>query len=338
MPVSQRTLHVELMAGPDLLEGPGAAAVDVLRLVNTLALLRGQRRVPVAWQWISAQGSALRRPGAVGRRTRWPDVLLVPGWAARSGAHLSRLVSRDAAAAARLRAVHEAGGQIVALYTGVALAGSARLVEGRRAVVPWPFMAAVLRHAPGLELAEGEAWTRSDRLWTADSPVAATELLLRVLQHLGLEDLAESARVVLTHAPERQRLARAVAEDNATRLGPGALERARRWLEDHLHEPYSLAATARAAATSERSLLRHFRAVFAQTPLQMLHALRVTRARMLLETSYLSIDAIAERCGWRDTAMLRRVFSAATGLTPAAYRERHRLRTRRRQWGQDLAN
>ncbi|MFM8857386.1 MAG: helix-turn-helix domain-containing protein, partial [Actinomycetota bacterium] len=121
-----------------------------------------------------------------------------------------------------------------------------------------------------------------------------------------------------------------------SRIGPGAMERARRWLEDHLHEPYSLAATARAAAISERSLLRHFAAAFGQTPLQMLHELRITRARMLLETSYLPVEAIAERCGWRDPAMLRQAFRRATGTTPAAYRERYRLRVERRRWGSEL--
>jgi transcriptional regulator GlxA family with amidase domain len=151
-------------------------------------------------------------------------------------------------------------------------------------------------------------------------------------------DLSEAGRSVLLPAPERQRLGKAVALDNPKRMGPGALERARRWLEENLREPYSLGATARAAATSKRSLLRHFRTAFGQTPLQMLHDMRITRARMLLETTYLPIEVIAERCGWRDVAMLRRVFRRATGLTPAVYRDRFRMRTERRRWGSDLGS
>jgi transcriptional regulator GlxA family with amidase domain len=202
--------------------------------------------------------------------------------------------------------------------------------------VPWPFIPSVLRHAPTLQLAEGAAWVVDDRLWTADSPTLASELTLEWLAACGLSELAQAARVVVLHAPERQRLVKAIADDAQGRVGPGTLERARRHLEDHLHEPYDLQATARAAATSSRSLLRHFRAAFGQTPLQMLHALRVTRARMLLETTYLPIETVAERCGWRDPAMLREVFRRATGLTPAVYRERYRLRTGRRLWGRDL--
>lgn len=336
-----KPLRVELLTGEDWLDGPAAAVLDVLRVINSLAQMRGASQAPVSWQWTSVDGRALRRvPVAPARRVQRADVIVVSGWAARSGAHLSRLVARDRAACARLRAVHETGGHVVVLYTGVALVGEAGLLDGRRAVVPWPFIPSVLRHAPHAQLIDGEAWAEDGRTWTADSPTLATALALEVLQRLGCGELVDAARAVLLHSAERQRLAQAVVRDQRVqggRVGPGTLERARRWLEAHLHEPYRQAELARAASTSERSLLRHFRASFDQTPLQMLHAMRVTRARMLLETTYLPLDVVAERCGWRDPAMLRDVFRRATGLTPAAYRERHRLRAKRREWGRDLA-
>ena len=331
-----RVQHWEILVCDDGLEGPGAAIADLLRSINLLASMRGGRLDPLAWQWTNPCGDAVRRRAGHGPRARRPDVLVVPGWHARNGPHLNRLVARDAVACERLCAVHAAGGQVLAVFTGVALASEAGLLEAARAVVPWPFIASVLRHAPTLELAAGEAVVEHDRVWTVDSPTLATEAALALLRAGPLADLAEAARAVVLHAPERQRLARAVAADARSRVGPGLLERARRWLEDHLHEPYCLADTARAAGTSERSLLRHFKASFGQTPLAMLHAMRVTRARMLLETSYLGTEAIAERCGWRDAAMLREVFRRATGVTPVAYRARYRLRTARREWGREL--
>lgn len=327
---------MELIAGADHLQGPAAAAIDTLQVLNAVASLRGATLPPLRWQWCGPDGLALRRAGSGGRRVARPDVLLVPGWLARNGPHLSRLVERDCGAASRAQAVHRAGGQVLALYTGVALLGRAGLLEQRRAAVPWPFIQSVLRHAPHLQLAEGEAWVEHDGMWTADSPALATELLLRALQARGLDDLAEAGRAVLLHTPERQRLVKAVAQSSTARVGPGTLERARRWLEDHWHERFDMAAVAHAAATSERSLLRHFREAFGHTPLQHVQLLRITHARMLLETTYLPIETIAERCGWHDAANLRTVFARHTGSTPGAYRERHRLRTPRREWGQDL--
>lgn len=331
-----RPVRIEILVCEGMLQGPAAAALDCLQLVNQLAEMRGAKRPPTTWQWSRPDGRAVRgRPLPPAARA-WPDVLLFPGWDARNGPHLDQLVERDRAACGRLQRIHAGGGHLVALYTGVALLGEAGLVDGRSVVVPWPFVQSTARHAGELRLAEDAAWMEDHRLWTAGSPVLATELMLNVLHRCGLGDLSDAARTVLLHAPERQRLAGAIARERPTRLSPGALERARRWLEKHLHEPYSLAATAAAAATSERSLLRHFRSTYGQTPLQMLHELRITRARMLLETTYLPIEAIAEHCGWRDSAMLHEVFRRCTGLTPATYRERFRLRTARRQWGREL--
>lgn len=350
-PARQSPMRWEILLCEGGLEGPTGAIADLLRLVNTIAALRGARHDPVTLHLRNVEGRLVRPPAysmaRVARlapaqrlpmvnRNQLPDVLVVPGWQAHNGPHLNRLVKRDQQACNRLRAIHAAGGHVVGLFNGVALLGQAGLLDQVPTVVPWPFVPSVLRHAPTAHLVTGQALVEHQRIWTVDSPVLATEAALAVLQYSGLQELAESARAVFLHSAQRQGLSHAIAADARSRVGLGSLERARRWLEDHLHEPYSLADTARAAATSERSLLRHFRLTYGQTPLQMLHDLRVTRARVLLETTYLSTEAIAERCGWRDPVMLREVFRRATGLTPAAYRERYRLRGARREWGRDL--
>ena len=351
----------EFLVLEDMHGGPAMALVDLLRTVNLVATLRdgvgarggvatgvrpraGQAGVhprsdlPLSWQWRGAQGPVSRVGLPVGPRPRrrWPDVIVCGGWHAGSGPHLDRMVARDHEAARRMAAVHARGGQVLTVYNGVALAGAAGLLEGRRAVVPWPFVPSVSRHAPGLRHADGQPWVEEDRVWSLASPAGVIDVGLQILQALGMRDVAESARAVLCPEPDRQRLVPVAAREVATRVGPGAMERARRHLEAHLHEPYSLAATARAAAVSERSLLRHFREVYGRTPLQMLHAMRVMRARMLLETTYLAVETIAERCGWQDVSTLRQVFLRETGMTLAAYRDRFSLREERRRWGRDL--
>lgn len=97
-------------------------------------------------------------------------------------------------------------------------------------------------------------------------------------------------------------------------------------------EPYSLADTARAAATSPRSLLRHFASAHGQSPLDYLHILRMARARVLLETTYASVEQVAQMCGYQDAESFRRVFQRLTRELPAGYRERYRLRTSRKRW------
>ncbi|MCM5572142.1 helix-turn-helix domain-containing protein [Burkholderiaceae bacterium FT117] len=336
-PPPRRPLRVEILACDDAMHGPAMAAIDVMAIANILASMRGRRSAAVHWQWRRPDGKAApRNLPASGARGRAADLLIVPGWQARNGPHLDALVRRDRAAIARVREVHESGGHVLGIYTGVAMLGAAGLLDGRDAVVPWPFVQSVKRQAPLLRLEAGEGWICRDRIWTCDSPALVTEAMVSVLRELGLQALSDSVGHVLLHSRERQRLSGQVAATSTTRIGAGTLERARRWLEDHLDRPYSLEETARAAATSSRSLLRHFRAALGTTPLQYLHEVRAMRARMLLETSYLPVDGIAELCGYRDTAMFRRVFEKSTGMTPSAYREKFRLRDRRREWGRDL--
>lgn len=331
-------VQVEILHDPDTLHGPGMAVVDLLGTMQRIAAIRGDA-VRIGWQWARSDGGEVpRHLPASGRRVAWPQVLVVPGWVARNGPHLDTLVLRHAIARDRVRAVHARGGAVLGVYTGVALLGAAGLLEDRDAAVPWPFAQSMRRQAPTMRLAADDAWVGAGRAWTCDSPARTTEAMVALLRDGPHRGLAESAAAVLVQGAERRRLSVQLEASSRSRIGPGAVERARRWLDEHVGRPYRLDALARAAATSPRTLLRHFRAAHGRTPLQYLHEQRIVRAKMLLETGYLTIEAISEACGWRDTAMFRRVFAAATGTTPSAYRERYRLRTRRRDWGADLPN
>lgn len=329
-------VRVDLLWGPDVMAGAALAVVDVFRTINVLAAMRTPLAAEaVAWRWVllapgRAPASLPRSPGFRGVA----DVMVVPGWHARSGPHLDRLVQVARSAAVRLARVHAGGGLVAGLANGVALLGEAGLLAGRQAVAPWAFVASVLRHSDGVELVTDRAWMVHERLWTCDSPVLATEVVLDLLRHTALADLAVAAAPLYLHSPERQRVAARIVEGVHQRILPaGALERARRWLESHLAEPYSLQATAEAAATSPRTLLRHFAATYGQSPLDHLHGLRVARARVLLETTYLPVEQVAQACGYQDVGTFRRIFTRATDERPADYREQHRLRTSRKRWG-----
>ncbi|MBV5345191.1 MAG: helix-turn-helix domain-containing protein [Rhodoferax sp.] len=54
--------------------------------------------------------------------------------------------------------------------------------------------------------------------------------------------------------------------------------------------------------------------------MQYLHRQRIIRAKVLLETTYLPIEQIAQACGYTDTGSFRRVFKKIAGALPAHYR------------------
>ena len=97
---------------------------------------------------------------------------------------------------------------------------------------------------------------------------------------------------------------------------------------ERLAHPWTLGELARAAALSERHLLRQFRAATGTTPAQWLADARIARARELLEQGRLPLQRVAEACGIGSLPTLRRRFHDRVGLSPRAYRERFAVRRR----------
>ncbi|WNZ63896.1 helix-turn-helix domain-containing protein [Myxococcus sp. MxC21-1] len=73
---------------------------------------------------------------------------------------------------------------------------------------------------------------------------------------------------------------------------------------------------ARAAATSSRTLARRVQAGLGMTPLEFVQRVRVAHASHLLETTHASVEDVAARVGYADTAAFRRVFRRYVGETP----------------------
>jgi len=68
-------------------------------------------------------------------------------------------------------------------------------------------------------------------------------------------------------------------------------------------------------------LCRSFRAKFGITPLKFIHTLQVTRAKMLLVDTDLSVSEIGYRNGFNNPAYFTLLFRKMTGLTPSGFRE-----------------
>jgi AraC family transcriptional activator FtrA len=79
---------------------------------------------------------------------------------------------------------------------------------------------------------------------------------------------------------------------------------------------------ARLAAMSERTFMRRFRDATGLSPANWITRARVDRARQLLESTGLSIERIAGRCGLGSATTLRHHFRKKVGVSPVGYRKR----------------
>jgi transcriptional regulator GlxA family with amidase domain len=92
------------------------------------------------------------------------------------------------------------------------------------------------------------------------------------------------------------------------------------WAIAHLDVSMTVDDLAGQAMLSPRSFARRFRAATGTTPMQWLLRQRVLHAQRLLETTDLSVERVAEQCGFGTATALRVHFRRIVGTTPMAYR------------------
>ena len=96
------------------------------------------------------------------------------------------------------------------------------------------------------------------------------------------------------------------------------------WIVEHPGEDLSVPALAERAHMSERNFARAFRREVGMTPGAYVEAVRVDRARMLLEASELPVEGVAQECGFGTVETMRRAFARRVHVSPSDYRGRFR--------------
>lgn len=142
---------------------------------------------------------------------------------------------------------------------------------------------------------------RASESMASTSPLARQEAFLDFASHL------------------LQRYARPVSLDEAMRLEPAAVRRAKAFLDERLDMRVSLADVSAAAGLTPFRLLRAFTRAEGLSPHAYQRQARLHRAMALMREGR-ELGDIAASAGFADQAHFTRIFRRAMGLTPGAYR------------------
>lgn len=102
------------------------------------------------------------------------------------------------------------------------------------------------------------------------------------------------------------------------------VERAMRLVAERVAEPDSVADVAHAVGLSPSHLEALVREVTGGGVIAYRTALRMARARTLLDTTTLPVGRIGREVGYPDPLYFSRAFARAHGVSPSAYREQHK--------------
>jgi transcriptional regulator GlxA family with amidase domain len=230
----------------------------------------------------------------------------------------------DAAAWLRDRAAQaEAGLQVCGICTGTFLLAQAGLLDGRWCTTHHRFTRELQRRFPAVHVADNRVYVRDGNLWTSAGVTAGIDLALHLVADTFGDDAAlQVARENVVHFrrfggdPELGALMRHRSHCNAR------IHAVQDAIARDLTRNDTCEQLAHSVGCSGRHLARVFTAETGITIKGFQTELRMDLARRLLTESKLSLERIAERCGFASVQAFRANWDQREDLPPSAWRPR----------------
>ena len=249
-------------------------------------------------------------------RTEIDTLIVAGGLGVQAAARDERLISWLRLAARRSR-------RVCSVCTGAFLLARAGLLDGRPATTHWAACDALARNYPSVSVEPDPIFVRDGNVYTSAGVTAGIDLALALVEEdLGRQaalDVARSLVLFIRRPGGQAQFSSGLAGQAAARPGINELQA---WIADHLDEDLSVPALADRAFMSPRNFARVFAGEVGITPAAYVEAVRLERARALLETTELQMEDIARRCGFGTVETLRRTFGRRLGVNPSDYRSR----------------
>jgi len=221
---------------------------------------------------------------------------------------------------AELRRAIVRGARVASICTGAFVLARTGALDGRVATTHWLAAAELARRFPAITVNPNVLYVDHGAVLTSAGAAAGLDLCLHLVRRdYGAAIAADVARAAVMPLERAGGQAQFIVHEqpdvpHAT-FGPLLI-----WIEQNLRHDLSLPVVARRAAMSCRTLSRRFREHVGMTPAAWIARARVREAQRLLETTKLSVDAVAETTGHGSATVLRDRFSTIVGVSPLAYR------------------
>lgn len=220
-----------------------------------------------------------------------------------------------------LRQAHANGARLMSICSGVFVLAASGLLDGQAATTHWRYTEQLQRAYPEIDVQPDVLYVDNGTLLTSAGSAAGLDLGLHLIRRDFGSEAANLVARRLVVSPHRQGgqaqfITHPVSFEDATSLVATTT-----WAIERLDEPITVAEMADHAHMTARTFARRFRDELGVPPLQWLTHQRVLLAQELLETTQLSIEVVAHRCGFGSAATLRHHFARVTQTTPSNFRE-----------------
>ncbi len=227
----------------------------------------------------------------------------------------------DPALAAGLHAAHERGAHLMAICRGAFVLAATGLLDGQRATTHWRWTEELRARFPRIHVEPEVLYVDSGTLSTSAGTAAGIDLGLHLIRRAhGTRVASEVARRMVVPPHRAGGQAQYIRRPISRAAYQPPVQDVLDWARTRLDEPLTVNDLAARARMTPRTFARHFVDNVGATPHQWLTAQRIELGRELLETTALTVTAIAHHCGYGSTDAFRAAFATNTGTTPASYR------------------
>lgn len=320
LPRPARRLHrVAIVICPQHSLGSVGLVLDVFRMANQLP---GPHRFDVVR--VSEDGAPVAHPDGLLRVEGGPELLpdvelvVLPSlWT--QGPQAAATHPRVIAALQGLRP----SVRVATLCTGVYLLAATGRLDGQAATTHWMLAEELQARHPRVRVESAHNLTQAGGLTCSGGSLAGVDACLHAVQALTDRETARALARMLVTDLERGPQTLYMPPQGWRRHADAGIRELQDRLEACCAQPLSLQELASALHVSVRTLQRRFLAATGTTPIQYQQALRLARAQALLETGRLPVAEVAAEVGYADRVAFGRLFKRQTGLTPAAWRQKH---------------
>ena len=212
------------------------------------------------------------------------------------------------------------GAVLAATCSGVFVLAQAGLLDDKRATTSWFLGRAFRASFERVRFCEGALVTRDGRLFSSGAFSANLDLCLEIVEHFYGPALALACAKVMLIDANRDSQFPYMTLQTRTHHGDQLVLQAQSRIHSRVRDEISVEDLARRLGVSARTLNRRFHEAMGRSPTQYVQEVRIEGAKLLLETSGLSLEQIMERVGYHDPSSFRRLFARITKVSPGQYR------------------
>lgn len=307
---------------------PGALGLDItgpLEVFNTatgIAERRGEKNSGYQARFVSANQGQVRLSSGLqiiadtSFQDRLPaDMLLIPG-----GNDIEGVINNQGYMD-YIRQRSQEVKRVISVCKGALILAAAGILNDKEAVTHWRAMEQLKKEFPQVKVKADAIFTCDGNIYTSAGATAGIDLALSIVEEdLGVSIAVHTSKLLVLYFRRPGCQSQFSIPLKIQEAAGKSFSRLHEWLVKNMEKEITVEQMAEYTVMSERNFARVFKKETGMTPYLYLEILRLERARAIMLVGDLSLEKIAEICGFGGEERLRRAFLRHYGITPSQYR------------------